>query len=373
MLTLLLVILMLFSTTVLLFISIVLVAFIVLGVVWLQPQYYWGPKSDHFDGKRFFNDNSHGNMTLQSVVDFMKWRLHHYASTRSSWPKRINLSQTNRPSNLVADDEIRITNGGHATFLIQAGGLNILTDPVWSERVGPLKFFGPKRIISPGILFDDLPKVDVVWISHDHYDHLDLRTIKKLWKKFHPRMIAPLGTDHSIKSFDSEIKVETYDWHEAVEISDKVKFHVEPAHHWSARQLFDQRMALWAALLIDTPAGKIYFVGDTAYAGGEHFKKIHQQYGKPDVAILPMGAYEPRWFMEQVHMNPDDMVRAHIDLGKPAMTIPSHYDVFPLASEDYGRALSDLDVALKKHDLQLDDVGIVPLKVGEARGFSPTL
>lgn len=366
MLTLTLYILILFSTVVLSLSSIILVVLIVVGVLWLQPQYYWGPKSDHFDGKKFFNREEYGNMSLQSIIDFMKWRFRRYYSKRNSWPKKINISQTNRPTILVANEDIRVTNVGHATFLIQVGGLNILTDPVWSERVGPLKFWGPKRVIGPGILFDDLPKVDVLWISHNHYDHLDLPTIKKLWKKFSPRIVAPLGTDYPIRSFHSAIKVEVYDWHSSVDISDKVKFHIEPAHHWSSRQIFDHRMALWAALLIDTPAGKIYFVGDTAYAGGEHFKKIYQQYGKPQVAILPMGAYEPRWFLEQVHMNPDDMIRAHIDLGRP-MTIPSHYDVFPLAEEDYGRALADLDIAMKKHGV--DDDSIMPMKIGEAKGF----
>ncbi|XHD31833.1 MBL fold metallo-hydrolase [Wolbachia endosymbiont of Anurida maritima] len=235
---------------------------------------------------------------------------------------------------------------GHVTFLIQTNGLNILTDPVWSDRASPVSFAGPKRVTDPGIKFENLPPIDIVWISHNHYDHLDLVTINSLWKKHKPRIITPLGNDVIIKTYNSEIKVEAYDWGDQVIINDHVKFHVEPMQHWSARGLFDWNKALWAALNIETNSGNIYFVGDSGYGKGRYFKKAKEKFGKFRLALLPMGACEPRWFMKYAHMNPEDMIMAYIDLGQP-FTIPSHYDVFKLGYEARGEALVNSEKAKK--------------------------
>ncbi len=341
---------------------------IILFILWLQPPYYRGPKSDHFDGRVFANVEYKHNMSFAQMFDFIKWKLSRLSLKRIISKQRLNkivIREAIDLSDSVKDNELKVTNVGHATFLIQTAGLNILTDPVWSERASPIRFIGPNRIVPPGIDFDKLPRIDIVWVSHNHYDHLDLKTIDMLWKKHNPRVIVPLGTDSTIKSFNKFIKLEAYDWGESVDISENVKFYLSPMHHWSARQIFDQRKALWAALVIDTPGGKIYFVGDTAYAEGINFRKIHEKFGKLRLAILPMGAYEPRWFMKDVHMNPDDFVRAHIDLGMP-MTIPTHYDVFQLTDEDYGQALVDLDIAMKKYNLGQN---ICPMNIGETRAF----
>lgn len=346
--------------------SLLILSPIILLILWLQPPYYKGPKSDHFDGKVFSNVEYNHNISFREIFKFMKWKLSNFSIKNIiSKPKlqQIAFTKATNLSDLVIGNELKVTNVGHATFLIQTQGLNILTDPIWSDRASPTRFFGPKRIVPPGVDFDRLPPIDIVWISHNHYDHLDLKTINMLWQKHNPRIIVPLGTDATIKSFNKSIKVEAYDWYESVTISDNVKFHLYPMHHWSARQIFDHRKALWAALIIDTPGGKIYFVGDTAYADGIVFKKIRAKFGDLRLAILPMGAYEPRWFMKNVHMNPDDFIRAYMDLGMPN-TIPTHYDVFKLTDEKYGQALVDLKIAMKKYNV---GQGVYPMKIGETK------
>lgn len=306
--------------------------------------YYEGRVSDHFDGSRFFDPEVRNN---KSFGAFLKWQL-----TKKSvpWPDSVGLLEYDVPPARVFDDDLRVSNVGHVTFLIQTQGLNILTDPVWSERASPVSFAGPKRVIAPGIRFADLPPIDIVWISHNHYDHLDIHTIKKLWKNHKPRIITPLGNDKIIRSHDKKIDVESYDWGDEVEISDTVKFHLSPMQHWSARGLFDRNKALWAALTIETKGGNIYFVGDSGYGGGRYFKRDKEKFGEFRLALLPMGAYEPRWFMKYAHMNPDDMLKAYRDLGEP-YTIPSHYDVFKLTDEGRGEAKIALEKTMKSQGL----------------------
>ena len=303
-------------------------------------KYYNGNVSDHFDGIRFFDPDLKNE---KNFFDFLKWRV---TEKSSPWPDKVPNNQFDLPPARVMGSDLRVSYVGHVTFLIQTQGLNILTDPVWSERASPISFAGPKRVIDPGINFEHLPPIDIVWVSHNHYDHLDLTTINLLWQKYKPRIITPLGNDTIIKAYNSEIEVEAYDWGEQVIINDYVKFHLEPMQHWSARGLFDRNKALWAALNIETNSGNIYFVGDSGYGNGRYFKKAREKFGSFRLALLPMGAYEPRWFMQYAHMNPEDMVRAYIDLGRP-FTVPSHYDVFKLTDEPRGEALIKLEKAKK--------------------------
>ena len=318
--------------------------------------YYEEKVSDHFDGSRFFDPELENGKSFGS---FLKWQL---TKKPVPWPDRVELLEYDIPPARVLGYDLRISNVGHVTFLIQTQGLNILTDPVWSKRASPVSFAGPKRVIDPGIKFADLPPIDIVWISHNHYDHLDIPTIKKLWESHKPRIITPLGNDTIIQSHDKEIVVETYDWGDEVKISDNVKLHLSPMQHWSARGLFDRNKALWAALTIETKGGNIYFIGDSGYGEGRYFKRDKERFGKFRVALLPMGAYEPRWFMKYAHMNPDDMLKAYRDLGEP-YTIPSHYDVFKLTDEGRGEA----KIALKKA-MQSQGIGhkITLLEVGQA-------
>lgn len=317
--------------------------------------YHISKVSDHFDGTRFFDPEMKYN---QSLGQFLKWQ---FSKKSIPWPSRIEVEKYDIPPSRVFGDELRIAYVGHVTFLIQTQGLNILTDPVWSERASPVSFAGPKRVIDPGIRLEDLPPIDVIWISHNHYDHLDIATIQQLWKNHKPRIITPLGNDTVIHSYDKTIAVETYDWGDEVTITDTVKFHLSPMQHWSARGVFDRNKALWAALTIETNGGNIYFIGDAGYGKGRYFKRDKAKFGTFRLALLPIGAYQPRWFHENMHMNPDDMLKAHNDLGQP-YTIPSHYDVFKLTDEGFGDPGMALKQAMKQQQIG-DKVKV--LKVGE--------
>lgn len=317
--------------------------------------YHIGKVSDHFDGTRFFDPEKKYNKTFWQ---FLKWQC---SKKSTPWPSRIEVAKYDTPLAKVFGDELRVTYVGHVTFLIQTQGLNILTDPVWSERASPVSFAGPKRVIDPGIRLEDLPPIDVIWISHNHYDHLDIATIQQLWKYHHPRIITPLGNDAVIHSYDKTIAVETYDWGEEVVISDTVTFHLSPMQHWSARGVLDRNKALWAALTIATKGGNIYFIGDSGYGEGRYFKRDKAKFGTFRLALLPMGAYEPRWFHEDMHMDPADMLKAHNDLGQP-YTIPSHYDVFKLTDEGFGDAGKGLQQAMQTQQIG-DKVKV--LQVGE--------
>lgn len=318
-------------------------------------KYYDGEMSDHFDGTRFFDPSYKRE---RGFFDFLKWQL---SRESNYWPADKLPSNYSIPPERVYGSELLVTNVGHVTYLIQTEGLNILTDPVWSERASPVTFAGPQRIIDPGIKFDDLPEIDIVLVSHNHYDHLDLDTLYKLWNKYQPRIITPLGNDTIIKSKNKAITAEAYDWGDQVVINDKVAIGLDPMQHWSARGLFDRNKALWAAFTIQTPGGNIYFVGDSGYGAGQHFKAAKAKYGSFRLALLPIGAYNPRWFMSYAHMDPEEAIFAYIDLGKPTF-IPGHYDVFKLTDEAYGEALKILDKAAKDHNA---DKNIIPLKVGE--------
>lgn len=320
----------------------------------ISTLYYNGTMNDHFDGKRFFDPN--GNQK-NSFLDFLKWQ---FTKPKNYWPSaKVPVISYDKPPSRVNGSDLRVSYVGHVTYLIQTHELNILTDPVWSDRASPLPFAGPKRIIDPGIKFEDLPPIDIVLVSHNHYDHLDLRTLKKLWQYHKPRIITPLGNDTIIKSASKDILSQAFDWGQTVKINNEVSITLEPMQHWSARGIFDRNKALWAAFVIQTPSGNSYFIGDSGYS--RYFKAAKEKYNNFRLALLPIGAYEPRWFMSYTHMNPDDAMLAHIDLGEP-YTIPGHYDVFKLTNEPYGDALIKLDEAKKKYDT---GSRFLPLKVGE--------
>lgn len=219
--------------------------------------YYQGPVTDHFDGEHFFNP---GRRWKKSPLDLLRWG---FEGGREKWPDAHPSPFSDKPPERVSEQVIRVSFVGHASFLVQTAGLNILLDPVWSDRVSPVRFAGPKRVNSPGIAFDDLPMIDIVLISHNHYDHLDLATLKRLCTLGHtPRIITPLGNDTIIKQAVPNARVETYDWHQHVSLGNEVMLHFEEAYHWSARGLRDRLRALWAAFVLKTPGGLIYHVGD---------------------------------------------------------------------------------------------------------------
>ncbi|PIE62890.1 MAG: hypothetical protein CSA26_13000, partial [Desulfobacterales bacterium] len=210
----------------------------------------------------------------------------------------------------------------------------------------PLSWAGPRRVHPPGIDFTDLPPIDAVFISHNHYDHLDLPTIIRICKYHNARVIVPLGNEKIILHHDSSIPVTAYDWGEGGDLSTNIKFVLQPVQHWSARGLFDRNMALWGAYMIMTPAGNIYFAGDTGYGGGDCFRLTTEKFGPSFIALLPIGCSKPEWFMQYQHMGPAEAVKAYYDLGQP-FVLPTHHSAFPLADNGYADPVDNLALALE--------------------------
>ena len=221
---------------------------------------------------------------------------------------------------------------GHASLLIQASGCNILVDPVWSNRASPIRFFGPRRYTEPAIRFEDLPPIDMILLTHSHYDHMDAPTLRRLWRAHRPRIIAPLGNDRVLRRAAPALDVETADWDDTLHLSATVSVSLTPANHWSSRTLADRRRALWCGYLLRTPSGSVYIAGDTAWGDGSLFDAVRDRHGAPDLAILPIGAYAPRWFMESQHMDPAEAVRALLCCGA-TRALGVHWGTFRLTDE----------------------------------------
>jgi L-ascorbate metabolism protein UlaG (beta-lactamase superfamily) len=226
----------------------------------------------------------------------------------------------------------RIAYVGHASFLIQTAEHNILLDPVWSKRASPSRFVGPKRVNDPGIAFADLPPIDVVLVSHGHYDHLDVRTLSRIAARHRARVITPLGNDVIMRKFDPAIVAEAYDWDNRIDIGDGIAVTLVASRHWSARNLLDRNTALWSSFVIETPGGRIYFVADSGYGDGRYFRGARERYGPFKLAILPIGAYEPQWFMRDHHINPAEAVQALIDCDAE-VALAHHHGTFQLTDE----------------------------------------
>jgi L-ascorbate metabolism protein UlaG (beta-lactamase superfamily) len=322
-------------------IRIPLVGLLLMTVTACSPAYYSGPPSDHFDGERFFNAGPPRDIGLW---DLLRWRL---AGERPEWPAAVAITP-DRPPLRVEGDGLRVSYIGHVSLLIQTRGLNILTDPIWSERASPFSWVGPRRVTPPGVAFDDLPPIDIVLVSHNHYDHLDLAFLSRLWERDRPRVIVPLGNDTIIRRKHPQIDVEAYDWEDEVALSQAVRLRLAPMFHWSARHLLDRNRALWAAFLLKTPDGNIYFVGDSGWGGGRYFRDAGERFQPIRLAILPIGDYTPRWFMSYGHMNPDEAVRAHRAI-EARHSMASHFDTFPLADTSYGEPAKDLVRARERH------------------------
>ena len=295
-----------------------------------MSRYYQGPVSDHFDGERFFDAHS---VPPRSRGDLLRWLVdRNFRASKAKWPAWAPSPCADRPPARVEGAAWRISYVGHASFLVQTAGLNMLLDPVWSTRASPFSFVGPKRVNDPGISFADLPPIDVVLVSHAHYDHLDLATLSRLAAAHRPRVVAPLGNDAIMRRHDPAIAAEAYDWDHRVEIGAGVKVTLVPTRHWSARSLSDRNMTLWASFVIEAPGGRIYFIADSGYGGGRHFRSARERHGPFRLAMLPIGAYEPRWFMRDQHMNPAESVQAFIDCGAE-LALGHHYGTFQLTDE----------------------------------------
>jgi L-ascorbate metabolism protein UlaG (beta-lactamase superfamily) len=297
-----------------------------------------GPVSDHFDGKRFHDLRpvSHGGF-----MDFIRWqRTRHPAP----WEYRAGTPGAPPPAR-VAPGAMRVTFVNHATMLIQQDGINLLFDPIWSERASPFAWIGPRRFRPPGLRFEDLPPIDAVLVSHCHYDHLDMPTLKRLEAAHHPRFFVGLGNKALLEAAGLSAVTEL-DWWQTAALAPQIELVAVPAQHFSNRGLFDRDRTLWLGWAVRGPAGVAYFAGDTG--AGPHFQQIRDRLGPPRLAVLPIGAYLPAWFMSHVHQSPAEAVAAADILGA-GTSVGMHFGTFPLADDGQDEAPAALSAALAAH------------------------
>ena len=291
-------------------------------------------RSENFDGSRFFNPWAPA--MDKSYLDLLRWQL---LGDSTPWPESRENEIVAKLSDQVAQGQWSTTFINHATHLIQVKGINFLTDPIFSERASPFQWVGPKRIRKPALQIKDLPKIDFVLISHNHYDHMDSASIDQLTKIHNPVFIVPLANGDLIKGMGAENVVELNWWEDHQILNSDFKITLVPAQHWSARGLFDRNKALWGGFVIQSEKIKIYFAGDTGY--GDFFKEIRKKLGPMNLSLLPIGAYEPRWFMKDHHMNPAEAVMAHKDL-ESKFSLGTHFGTFKLTDE----GVDDPEIAL---------------------------
>lgn len=315
---------------------------------------YVGPQSDHFDGEKFFTPGAPA--PTRGLSNFLKWQL---SAEAGPWKGYREEPFGAPPPQRVGAGELRVTFINHATTLIQLDSVNLLTDPVYSDRVSPVSFGGPRRVRPPGIRFEDLPAIDAVVISHNHYDHMDVATLLRLQQAFPKiRIYAGLGNKRFLESKGLNA-VSEMDWWEQTQLgSTAVKLTSVPTQHFSNRGLTDSEGTLWTGWVAEGSNGRVYFAGDTGY--GPHFERVGEKLGPFRLAVLPIGAYLPEWFMSPVHMTPKDAVKATAELRAKVM-VPMHYGTFPLADDAEDQAPAELRAAAG------DDPNVWVLGFGEGR------
>jgi L-ascorbate metabolism protein UlaG (beta-lactamase superfamily) len=276
----------------------------------------------HFDGRRFFNPEA---PQVPGFFELIRWKL---TSRPELSPHFISDVEQSVPPRRVEGDKLRITLVNHSTVLLQQSGSNILTDPIWSERASPLSWIGPRRRRKPGVRSEDLPRLDAVLISHNHYDHLDLPTLRRLAARGDSTFIVPARGARLLWS-ENIGPAHELDWDESLSLPG-CTIHCVPALHFSSRRIYDRNRTLWCGYVIECQDRLVYFAGDTAF--GRHFAQIREKFGPPHLALLPIGAYEPRWFMSPVHMAPEEAVRAHEILGAKT-SVAIHHGTFQLSDD----------------------------------------
>lgn len=309
--------------------------------------------SDHYDGNEFHNIKPVDSPSFLFVANHILFgRSKDWVYNDLASDDQAIKNKSNRKINSLRDEKLAIHWVGHASMLIQIGGKNILTDPVWSYVVGPFSFFGPTRAQKPGIEFQDLPSIDYVLLSHDHFDHTDIPTLKRLKKSFNPKFLVPLGMKELLEANEISNTFEL-DWWDEIKINENMKVYLTPAQHNAGRSLFDRNKRLWGSFVLEYKGYRVFFGGDTAYS--DHFKKIKERIGKIHISILPIGAYEPREEMKKFHISPEEAVQAYLDMGSDYF-IPIHFSTFNLAAESQKQPLEDLYKAMEKKGISKNSI-----------------
>lgn len=326
----------------------------------LDHIYYEGPESAHYDGAYFSNPDGEISFPVQPghrrgnlLTRFLLSR-----SDRPDWPDHVAVMRS-RPPARVSGTAMRATWVGHASVLVQAGGINILTDPIWSEYASPFPGIGPSRVAEPGVRFADLPKIDLVVVSHDHYDHMDLPTLKRLWDRDRPVIVTSLGNDTILRG--AGVPARALDWGDTLDVAG-ARVHVLRNHHWSSRWGKDKNRALWSSFLVETAAGNVFFAGDTGIGDGK-WVDAARALGPIRLAMLPIGAFRfyPGQMNSDAHIGPGQAVEVFGRLGASA-AIPIHWGTFRLSNEGY-------DTPPRMLHLFMDCAGLAqerfaPLKIG---------
>jgi L-ascorbate metabolism protein UlaG (beta-lactamase superfamily) len=315
------------------------------------------PISDHCDGERFFNPHTDDDRSIADVIMWQRTR------DKAPWPDAVPLDSHPPPPSTVDPGRVAVTFIGHSTFMLRAADAVILTDPVFTAHAGPFGRIGPRRVRPPAVPLEHLPLPDIVLVSHNHYDHLQPSSLRRCAHGAEPQFVTALGLGPYLRGLTLQNVVEL-DWWEEADLGGGRRVTCVPAQHFSARTPFNRNRTLWCGFVLRSADETIYFAGDSGY--GPHFKEIGRRCPSIDVALLPIGAYEPRWFMRPVHMNPAEAVQAHADIA-PRVSIGMHFGTFQLTDEAIDEPLLALDRALEERGIPDEEFTV--LDFGESETF----
>ena len=317
------------------------------------------PLSDHCDGRHFFNPVGEQARPFADVIAWQRTR------DGAEWPLEVALTAYPQPPPSVDPGHTAVTFIGQSTFLLRTADAVILTDPVFTTHAGPFGRLGPRRVRPPAIPLERLPLPDIVLVSHNHYDHLQPSSLRRCAHGAEPLFVTALGLAPLLRRLTLQNVVEL-DWWEEIDLGGGRRVMCVPAQHFSARTPFDRNRTLWCGFVLRTATETMYFAGDSGY--GPHFKEIARRCPPIDLALLPVGAYEPRWFMRPVHMNPAEAVQAHIDVGA-RVSLGMHFGTFRLTDEAIDEPLLALGRALDERGIP--DSEFTTLDFGETSIVPP--
>jgi L-ascorbate metabolism protein UlaG (beta-lactamase superfamily) len=316
------------------------------------------PISDHCDGTHFFNP--HSDADERTIADVITWQR---TRNKAAWPEYVALASYEPPPSAVDPGRVAVTFIGHSTFMLRTADTVILTDPVFTTHAGPFGRIGPRRVRPPAVALDDLPLPDIVLVSHNHYDHLQPSSLRRCAHGAEPLFVTALGLGPYLRALTLQNVVEL-DWWQEADLGGGRHVTCVPAQHFSARTPFDRNRTLWCGFVVRSVTETMYFAGDSGY--GPHFKEIGGRFPAIDVTLLPIGAYEPRWFMRPVHMNPAEAVQAHVDVS-PRVSIGMHFGTFQLTDEAIDEPVLALARALEEREISEEEFMV--LDFGESVVF----